>query len=104
MVPELENSLRVKRHICAESGGATEQAQELGKPVSTKTDEFPENFRTAFDPPSAPFSENYIAIFPQTGCAGTEFAMKFFRSEMIPLPSPPLSKFFPDIHDQNCRF
>ena len=65
MVPELENSLRVKRHICAESGGATEQAQELGKPVSTKTDEFPENFPTAFGPPPppAPFSEKNIAIF-----------------------------------------
>ena len=35
----------------------------LGKPVSPKTDEFPENFRTAFDPPPAPFSENFIAIF-----------------------------------------
>ena len=23
----------------------------LGKPIYTKTDEFPENFRTAFDPP-----------------------------------------------------
>ena len=35
----------------------------LGKPVSTKMDEFPENFRTAFDSPPRPFSENYIAIF-----------------------------------------
>ena len=34
-----------------------------GKPVSTKTDEFPENFRTAFDLPPAPFSEKNIAIF-----------------------------------------
>ena len=36
----------------------------------------------------------------QTGCAGTKFAMKFFRSEM----TPPFSKLFPEIHDQNCLF
>ena len=35
----------------------------LGKPVYTKMDEFPENFRTAFDPPPAPFLEKNIAIF-----------------------------------------
>ena len=33
----------------------------LGKDPATKSDEFLENFQTAFDPPS--FSENYIAIF-----------------------------------------
>ena len=38
---------------------------ELGKPVSPDSNEFPENFRTAFEPPPpAPFSENFIAIFP----------------------------------------
>ena len=31
----------------------------LGKDPATKSDEFLENFQTAFDPPS--FSENYIA-------------------------------------------
>ena len=51
-----------------------------GKPVYTKTDEFPENFRTASDPP-APFSEKILQFFPQTGCTSTKFAMKFFRSE-----------------------
>ena len=40
-----------------------DQKKILGKPVSAKTDEFSENFRTAFDPPSAPFSEKNIAIF-----------------------------------------
>ena len=33
----------------------------LGKDPATKSDEFLENFQTAFDPPS--FSENYVAIF-----------------------------------------
>ena len=36
----------------------------LGKPVSTKTDEFLENFRTAFDPPPpAPFSGKFYVFF-----------------------------------------
>ena len=34
----------------------------LGKPPLGKTDEFSENFRTAFDPP-APFSENILQFF-----------------------------------------
>ena len=38
------------------------ECSSLGKPVHTKTDEFPENFQTASDPP-APFSEKNIAIF-----------------------------------------
>ena len=40
--------------------------------------------------PPTPFSEKSIAIFPQTGCTSTKFAMKFFRSEM----TPPFSKLF----------
>ena len=39
--------------------------EHLGKPVVSEMDEFPENFRTAFDPhpPPAPFLEKNIAIF-----------------------------------------
>ena len=35
----------------------------LGTLTPSKTDEFSEKFQTAFDPPPAPFSENFIAIF-----------------------------------------
>ena len=57
----------------------------LGKPIFPKSDEFPENFRTALDPlPPAPFSEKNVAIFFQTGPNRTKFATKFFRSEMTP--------------------
>ena len=34
--------------------------------------------------PPAPFSENILQFFLQTGCTSTKFAMKFFRSEMTP--------------------
>ena len=37
------------------------------------------------------FQKIILRFFPQTGCAGTKFAMKFFRSEMT---SPPFLKFF----------
>ena len=40
-------------------------------------------------------------LFPQTGCAGTKFAMKFFRSEMTTLP-PPFGNF-PEIHPLSYR-
>ena len=50
-------------------------------------DEFLENFRMAFDPPPPLFRKIILRFFPQTGCAGTKFAMKFFRSEMTP-PTP----------------
>ena len=36
----------------------------LGKPVVSEMDEFPENFRTAFDPPHPFFGKN-VAIFPE---------------------------------------
>ena len=53
--------------------------------MSPDSNEFPENFRTAFGPPPpAPFSEKILWFFPQTGCTSTKFAMKFFRSEMTP--------------------
>ena len=35
----------------------------LGKPVSPETDEFPENFRTAFDPPPRPFFGKFHCDF-----------------------------------------
>ena len=41
----------------------TNDALGLGKPTSSKTDEFLEKFQTAFDPPPPSFSESYIAIF-----------------------------------------
>ena len=76
-------------------------ARWLGKPVSTKMDEFPENFRTAFAPPPPPlFRKNSLRFFPQTGCAGTKFAMKFFRSEM----TPPFFEVFLEIHDKKSCF
>ena len=68
----------------------------LGKPVSPDLNEFPENSRTAFAPPPAPFSENFIAIFFRkfitkiTVSNAKKIAMKFFGSEM----TPPLSEIF----------
>ena len=38
--------------------------EDLGKPVFSKMDEFPENFRTAFDPPPL-FRKNSLRFFPQ---------------------------------------
>ena len=52
----------------------------LGKPVVSEMDEFLENFRTAFEPPPAPFSGKMLRLF----------STKFFRSEMTP--------------PKNCRF
>ena len=42
---------------------SSHQVHLLGKPPRSKTDEFSENFRTAFDSPPRPFFERYIAIF-----------------------------------------
>ena len=72
----------------------------LEKPVSTKTNEFLENFRTAFDPPPPLFRKKILQFFSQTGPNRTKFATKFFRSEM----TPPLFDVFPENHDQNWRF
>ena len=64
-------------------------------------DEFSENFRTAFAPPPPPlFRKISLRFFPQTGCAGTKFAMKFFRSEM----TPPFFEVFLEIHDKKSCF
>ena len=73
----------------------------LGKPVSTKTDEFPENFRTAFAPPPRPFFGKFHCDFFRkfitkiTVSNAKKIAMKFFRSEMTP---PPPFGNFPEIH------
>ena len=73
----------------------------LGKPVYTNIDEFPENFRTAFDPPPPGlFREKILRFFPKTGPNRTKFATIFLGSEM----TPPLLEVFPENHDQNCRF
>ena len=49
-----------------------------GKPVSAKTDEFLENFRTAFypPPPPAPFLEKNIAIFSANSLPKLPFLMQ----------------------------
>ena len=58
----------------------------LGKPVSSKMDEFSENFWTAFDPP-APLSGKMLRFFSEIHDDSTEFATKFFGLEMTPPPS-----------------
>ena len=67
----------------------------------TKMDEFSENFRTAFDPPPppAPFSGKMLRFFQKFMTTSTEFATKFFRSEMTP---PLISENFPKIHPFWC--
>ena len=60
-----------------------------------KTDEFPENFRTAFAPPPRPFFEKFHCDFFRkfitkiTVSNAKKIAMKFFGSEM----TPPFRKF-----------
>ena len=68
----------------------------LGKPVSPDSNEFPENFRTAFDPPPRPFFGKFHCDFFRkfitkiTVSNAKKIAMKFFGSEMTP---PPFRKF-----------
>ena len=55
----------------------------LGTPVRSIIDEFLEKFQTAFDPPPPFFGKN-VAIFSKVMTTSTEFATKFFGSEMTP--------------------
>ena len=51
-----------------------------GKPVQTKMDEFLENFRTAFDPPSPPlFREKNVANFSRNSFKRTKICNKIFQ-------------------------
>ena len=72
----------------------------LGKPVDTKTDEFPENFRTASDPPPPLFRKKILRFFPQTVAPALDLEWNFSDRKW----PPPFSKLFPEIHDQNCLF
>ena len=71
-----------------------------------KTDEFPENFRTAFAPPPRPFFGKFHCDFFRkfitkiTVSNAKKIAMKFFGSEMTP---PPPFGNFPEIHSNPGR-
>ena len=78
----------------------TRWRQLLGTPVRSIIDEFLEKFQTAFEPPTPPFFGKNVAIFSKVMTTSTEFATKFFGSEM----TPPYFKVFPEIHDQKCSF
>ena len=62
----------------------------LGTPGRSIIDEFLEKFQTAFDPPPRAFFGKNVAIFSKIMTTSTEFATKFFGSEM----SPPLFQSF----------
>ena len=68
--------------------------------MSPDSNEFPENFRTAFGPPPAPFSENFIAIFSANSLPKLPFLMqKKLQWNFLDRkwPPPPFGNF-PEIH------